>query len=105
MKLKEAMGQTGSHTLMHPATNINVQVVQPRTRQASDDSQQSGSPEYERAKKVNKKSQKKTDFEDYTEIETDEIDTYYDYESETDSELTKRIKKLIKAKSKKGDEG
>jgi|SRR6056297_805266 len=103
MKLKEAMGYLpGGHELMNPATNINVQVVQPRTRQAYDDAQQSGQG-YEKAKKVNKKTRKDKNFDKYSEIETDEIENYYDYESETDNEITKRIKKLSNKKKKEDD--
>jgi hypothetical protein len=102
MKLKEAMGYaSGGHELMHPSTNMNVQVVQPRTRQAYEPSQ--SGKDYEKAKKVNKKTRKDKSFDKYTEIETDEIENYYDYESETDNEITKRIKKLSNKKKKEDD--
>jgi hypothetical protein len=104
MTLKEAMGYLpGGHELMNPATNINVQVVQPRTRQA-EVPQQSGKG-YEKAKRLYNRELKKHDIDDYNDRDRDELNTYYEYEPETDDEVSRRIKRLKRPKKKEKKNG
>lgn len=104
MKLKEAMGATGSHTLMGPGTNINTQVVQPRTRQAVVPEQ---GLEYEKAKNRSKE-QKKNDVSKYNDREEDKLPIYYDDKDDDPiddmfGKIMNHFKKVRKGKNNQSD--
>lgn len=99
MKLKEAMGMSGSHTMMSPGSNPNPQVVQPRTRQAYAPEQ---GLEYEKAKSKNKEQPKK-DVSKYNDREEDKLSIYYDDNDDPADDMFDKVithfKKVKKAKS------
>lgn len=96
MKLSEAI-HGGWTALVHPGTYNQSQVVQPKTRQAHEPSQDF---EYEKAKKRNKE-QKKKDLEKYNDTETDQLTIYYDEQENKTQEKVKDMMTSLKSNSKK----